>query len=177
MMTLVETGISVELRVWKTPSHVFPHEDSALTPSDGCAGRLPLRGWNGAQMGFADSVLCLNYCLLCFPKVALMTWGQSQDEGQLPGRDPPSISLSLAWMRTAWGCFCLDSIREISVGGENVSTGIQALLLWLSRPFSGKPLQTFIDPLAHHCSVSSFSRGEVWRRRKTRNKWRKRTYT
>lgn len=64
-------------------------------------------------------------------------------------------------MRTSQGCFCLDVIGASSVGGKNVSVRIQALvlILGLSRPRDGKPLQTFIDLLVNHGSTSRSSRG------------------
>lgn len=125
-------------------------------------------------MNFAKSKLHLNYCLLSFPKVTvIMAWGQSRHEGEMPGRGKPSpsgmphIIISLALLGTSQGHFCLHGKWD-SLGGENVSVRIQALLHWLSRPSYGKPLQIFVDLLIKHWSINSFSGGGVWRGRKTR---------
>lgn len=67
-----------------------------------------------AHMHVANSKLCLNYCLLSFPKVIPMTWLQSRDKGEMPerGKQSPSgvprVTISLHWMGTSQGRFCLD---------------------------------------------------------------------
>lgn len=114
------------------------------------------------------SKLGLKCGLLCLLKVTPMPWGQSQDKGEVPERrkrspyGTPCIFISSAWMRTSQGCSCLGSTGDSSVGGANVSVRSQAFhTLAFEESQWENPLQTFIDLLVNHGSVSSFSKGEV----------------
>lgn len=100
-------------------------------------------------------------------------WGQSQDKGKMSESRKQSptgmfhISISLVLMGTSKDASVWIASKTVLLEVK-MCLRIQAMVHWLLRPSYGKPLQTFVGLLTKRCSISSFSRGGVWRGRKTR---------